>query len=74
MEQVTGSDVDSRRRQSLGHCWNAGQRCVEGVHGISSVNTDSKVFDIYGCESADTKICMINLNHQLECEKNKTGH
>jgi hypothetical protein len=71
MQQIIGSDVDSRRRQSFGHCWNVEQRCVEGVHDISAVNTNCKAFDVYGCESADTKICMNNWNHQLECRKEK---
>jgi hypothetical protein len=56
MEQITGSDVDSRRRQSFGHCWNVEQRCVEGVHGISAVNTNCTALYVYGCESADTNI------------------
>jgi hypothetical protein len=71
MEQITGSDVDSRRRQSSGHCWNVEQRCMEGVHGIGAVNTNCTALDVYRCESGETKICVINWNHQLECRKIK---
>jgi hypothetical protein len=46
---------------------------MEGVHGISAVNTNCKAFDVYERESAGTKICMNNWHHQLECRKDKTA-
>jgi hypothetical protein len=47
---------------------------MEGVHGISAVNTNCTALDVYGCESADTNICMNNWSHQLDCIKNKIRH